>query len=66
MIKVEIGQIWSRKDGRLVEITGKRKFRGSDEFELTPIDKSRKSWKWDGGINNDLDFVAKSKQHAIG
>jgi len=51
---IEIGQIWVRKDGRKVRITGERISRGAKEFELTPIDKGRKSWKWSGAILYDL------------
>jgi hypothetical protein len=54
---IKIGQKWKRKDGRIVEITDERTFRVSHEFELTPTGKGRKSWKWDGGIINDLEFV---------
>lgn len=51
---IKIGQIWERKDGRKVKITAERIFRGQKEYELTPIDKGRKSWKWYGGILNDM------------
>ena len=54
---IRIGQKWKRKDGRIIEITDSRLFRGILEFELTPVGKGRKSWKWDGGIIKDLEFV---------
>lgn len=52
--EIEIGQKWKRKDGRVVEITAERISRFSKEFELTPVGNGRKSWKWYGGILNDL------------
>lgn len=55
---VAIGQTWRRKDGRLVKLTDERESRGTREFEITPVDRGRKSWKWDGGICNDLEFVS--------
>ena len=58
---IRIGQLWKRRDGRLVEITGSRLSRGTSEFELTPVEKGRKSWKWDGGIINDIEFVKASQ-----
>ena len=54
---IRIGQKWKRRDGRIVEITGSRVSRGTLEFELTPAEKGRKSWKWDGGIINEMEFV---------
>lgn len=54
---VVIGQTWKRKDGRKVKLTAERIFRGTRELELTPLDGGRKSWKWDGGLINDLEFV---------
>lgn len=54
---VKVGQVWERKDGRRVKLTAERMFRGSRELELTPLTGGRKSWKWDGGIINDLKFV---------
>ena len=60
---IRIGQLWKRRDGRLVEITGSRLSRGTSEFELTPVGgKGRKSWKWDGGIIDALEFV-KAAEH---
>jgi len=53
-MKIEIGQIWQRADGRKVRITDKRVHRMYFEYELTPIGKGRKSWKWEDGILNDL------------
>ena len=55
--EVVIGQIWKRKDGRKVKLTSERMFRGARELELTPLDGGKKSWKWDGGIINDLELV---------
>lgn len=54
---VQVGQIWKRKDGRLVQTAEERVFCGTREFLLEPVEKGRKSWKWDGGILNDLDYV---------
>ena len=54
---VQVGQIWKRSDGRQVKTAEEREFRGSRELLLEPIGKGRKSWKWDGGILNDLTFV---------
>ena len=54
---VKIGQVWKRKDGRKVKLVDKRPFRGLTEFKLEPIDGGRSSWKWSGGIVNDLSFV---------
>lgn len=56
--EVVIGQIWKRKDGRTVKLTAERIMRGTRELELTPLDGGRKSWKWDGGVINDLEFVS--------
>jgi len=56
---VKLGQVWERKDGRKVKITAERMFRGSREMELTPLDGGRKSWKWGGGIINDLKLLEK-------
>ena len=59
---IRVGQIWKRRDGRIVEITDSRVSRGTLEFELTPVGgKGRKSWKWDGGIINDMEFVKASQ-----
>ena len=55
---IRVGQKWKRRDGRIVEITGYRLSRGTLEFELTPVGgKGRKSWKWDGGIIDEMEFV---------
>lgn len=51
---IEIGQTWERRDGRLVKITNVRRTHGQKEFELTPVGKGRKSWKWYGGILSEL------------
>lgn len=58
---ITIGQTWQRKDGKLVKITDERTSRGLREFELTPVEKGRKSWKWDGAIYNELEFVPEIK-----
>jgi len=55
---VRVGQIWARPNGNEVKLTGERVFRGSREFELTPMTKGRKSWKWDGGIASELTFIS--------
>lgn len=55
---VKIGQIWRRKDGREVKLTAERTLNWCREFELTPIGTGRKSWKWDGGIASELEFVS--------
>lgn len=55
--EVMIGQIWKRKDGRKVKLTAERMFGGVRELELTPLGGGRKSWKWDGGVINDLEIV---------
>ena len=56
---VKIGQIWQRKkDGCRVKITNRREFRGSTDFELTPLDKGgRKSWKWNQAIACELKLL---------
>lgn len=59
--QIQVGQVWMRKDGRKVELTEEREFRGSREFKLTPLDGGRTSWKWDGGVTNDLTFVSDKK-----
>lgn len=59
---IRIGQIWERKDGKRVKITGERVSRGSQEFELTPLDGGRKSWKWDGGIVSELEYISESAE----
>lgn len=61
---VAIGQIWARKDGRMVKLTEDRVSRGSREFLITPfLSKGRSSWKWDGRIINDLTFVCNNSNH---
>lgn len=55
---IAVGQIWKRADGRMVKIKEERVTRGSREFLLMPVGgKGRESWKWDGGIINDLTYV---------
>lgn len=54
---VKVGQVWERKDGRKVKLSDERLSRGLREFELTPLDGGRKSWKWDGGVVNDLLYI---------
>ncbi len=56
--QVKIGQIWARKDGRKVKITDTRISRGTTEFLMVPIDKGRESWKWDRGIQSQLNFIS--------
>lgn len=54
---LEVGQVWMRKDGRTVRLDEERMFRGSREFMLVTVDgKGRKTWKWDGGIINELTY----------
>jgi len=58
--EIALNQIWKRKNGNTVFISASRESRGLIEFELTPIGSSgRKSWKWDGGIINELKFTGK-------
>ena len=55
---IAIGQMWKRADGRMVKIKDERMSRGSREFLLMPVgSKGRESWKWDGGIINELTYV---------
>lgn len=51
---VKLGQTWVRKDGRKVKITGKRLDKGLTKFELTPLGKGRKSWKYESLIQFEL------------
>ena len=60
--EIRIGQVWRRKDGRLVEVTNKRHSRGHEEYELTPLGPGRKSWKWYGGIVFELQFISEEGQ----
>ena len=53
-VKIEIGQTWIRSNGKRVQITAKRISKGLTEYELTPLDKGRKSWKWDQSIASTL------------
>lgn len=60
---VKIGQIWRRKDGRTVKITDEAKSRGVTVFEIVPLGKGRKSWKWSGGIVSEFEFVGYGEEH---
>lgn len=55
--EISESQVWKRADGREVKIGRSRIFRGTQEYELIPLGKGRKSWKWYGGIRNHLEFV---------
>lgn len=58
---IKPGQIWQRKNGAKVIIGHERHWRGNIEWQLIPTTigpKSRISWKWNGGIINELTFVS--------